>query len=125
MTDLRKAAEMALKFCEDIGELSGPYPYVNGTGIVYDSRQVAKALRDRLAQPEPNYKAIFDLLFEANSADIEALTDAQFTLEAIKSADPGTYDEIIDASLRLIKVALNNSVVGPLEVIADKMGVET
>ena len=85
----------------------------------------AKALRDRLAQPEPNYKAIFDLLFEANSADIEALTDAQFTLEAIKSADPGTYDEIIIKSLNLIKVALNNSVVGPLEVIADKMGVKT
>ena len=84
-----------------------------------------KLLRDRLAQPEPNYKAIFDLLFEANSADIEALTDAQFTLEAIKSADPGTYDEIIIKSLNLIKVALNNSVFGPLEVIADKMGVET
>ena len=82
-------------------------------------------LTNRLAQPEPNYKAIFDLLFEANSADIEALTDAQFTLEAIKSADPGTYDEIIIKSLNLIKVALNNSVFGPLEVIADKMGVET
>jgi hypothetical protein len=87
--------------------------------------EVIKALRDRLAQPEPNYKAIFDLLFEANSADIEALTDAQFTLEAIKSADPGTYDEIITRSLNLIKVALNNSVVGPLEVIADKVGVKT
>ena len=45
--------------------------------------------------------------------------------EAIKSADPGTYDEIITRSLNLIKVALNNSVVGPLEVIADKVGVET
>lgn len=69
-------------------------------------------------------KPDFDLLFEANSADIEALTDAQFTLEAIKSADPGTHDEIIDASLRLIKVALSKSVFGPIERIAERIGVE-
>jgi hypothetical protein len=88
-------------------------------------REAVEALRDRLAQPKSDCKPDFDLIFEANSADIEALTDAQFTLEAIKSADPGTYDEIITRSLNLIKVALNNSVVGPLEVIADKMGVQT
>lgn len=79
---------------------------------------------DRLAQSESDCKSDFDLLFEANSADIEALTDAQFTLEAIKSADPGTHDEIIDASLRLIKVALSKSVFGPLESIAGRLGVE-
>jgi len=83
-----------------------------------------QALRDRLAQPEPDCKPDFDLLFEANSADIEALTDAQFTLEAIKSADPGTHDEIIDASLRLIKFALSKSVFGPIERIAGRIGVE-
>ena len=54
MTD-RELMQMTLKFCEDIGELSGPYPYVNGTPIVVDSRKVSKALRDRLAQPEPSY----------------------------------------------------------------------
>ena len=86
--------------------------------------EVVKALRDRLAQPESDCKPDFDLIFEANSADIEALTDAQFTLEAIKSADPGTHDEIIDASLRLIKVALSKSVFGPIERIADRIGVE-
>jgi len=69
-------------------------------------------------------KKDFDLLFEANSADIEALQDAQFTLEAIKSADPGTHDEIIDASLHLIKLALSNSVFGPIERIAERYGVE-
>ena len=52
MTDLRKAAEMALKFCEDIGELGGPYPYVNETAIVSDSRKVLQALRQALTQPE-------------------------------------------------------------------------
>ena len=82
------------------------------------------ALRDRLAKPEPDCKSDFDLLFEANSADIEALQDAQFTLEAIKSADPGTHDEIIDASLKLIKVALSKSVFGPIERIADRIGIE-
>ena len=84
----------------------------------------AISLRHRLAQPESDCKLDFDLLFEANSADIEALTDAQFTLEAIKSADPGTHDEIIDASLRLIKIALSKSVFGPIEKIADRIGVE-
>jgi hypothetical protein len=84
----------------------------------------AISLRYRLAQPESDCKLDFDLLFEANSADIEALTDAQFTLEAIKSADPGTHDEIIDASLRLIKIALSKSVFGPIEKIADRIGVE-
>jgi len=52
MTDLQKAVEMALKFCDDLGELGGPYPYVNGTGVVFDSRQISKALRQALAQPE-------------------------------------------------------------------------
>jgi hypothetical protein len=87
-------------------------------------RETVEALRDRLAQPESDCKPDFDLLFEANSADIEALTDAQFTLEAIKSADPGTHDEIIDASLRLIKFALSKSVFGPIERIAGRIGVE-
>jgi hypothetical protein len=47
MTDLRKAAEMALKFCEDIGDLGGPYP-----AVVSDSRKVLQALRKALAQTE-------------------------------------------------------------------------
>ena len=60
-----------------------------------------------------------DLLFEANTADIEALEDAQITLQAIKEADPGTYDEIIDESLRLIKVAMNKSFFDPMDNIID------
>ena len=99
---------------------------VGGTVFVMTIKawHAAAALRDRLAQPESDCKPDFDLIFEANSADIEALTDVQFTLEAIKSADPGTHDEIIDASLRLIKVALSKSVFGPMERLADKIGVE-
>lgn len=69
--------------------------------------------------------ADIDLLFQVNSLDIEALTDAQFTLEAIKNADPGTYDEIIDQSLRLIKNALNTSCFESIERLAEQIGVET
>jgi hypothetical protein len=69
-------------------------------------------------------KQDIDLLFCVNSADLEALQDAQFTLEAIKNADPGTYDGIIDQSLRLINQALNMSCTDAIERIADKLGVE-
>ena len=70
-----------------------------------------------------DFQKDIDLLFELNSADIEALTDAQFTLEAIKEADAGTYDEIIDASLRLIKKALSKSCTESIEKIAEQLGV--
>jgi hypothetical protein len=121
MTDLRKAAEMALEALDEINKLSIGE---NAICLPAEIDDAMEALRQALAQPESDCKPDFDLLFEANSADIEALTDAQFTLEAIKSADPGTHDEIIDASLRLIKVALSKSVFGPIERIAERIGVE-
>ena len=120
MTD-RELMQMALDALEEVNKLSVGEKAVCLPGEIDDAMD---ALRDRLAQPESDCKPDFDLIFEANSADIEALTDAQFTLEAIKSADPGTHDEIIDASLRLIKVALSKSVFGPMERLADKIGVE-
>jgi hypothetical protein len=70
-------------------------------------------------------KQDIDLLLRVNSADLEALQDAQFTLEAIKDADPGTYDEIIDQSLRLINQALNISCADAIERIAKQLGVQT
>ena len=72
-----------------------------------------------------NNKECIDSLFNVNSADIEALTDAQFTLELIKIADPGTFDEIIDQSLLLIKKALSISCADAIERIANQLGVET
>ena len=69
-------------------------------------------------------KQDIDLLFRVNSADIEALTDAQFTLEAIKNADPGTHDEIIEQSLRLISQALDISCSDAIDRIAQQLGVE-
>jgi len=69
-------------------------------------------------------KKDIDLLYQVNSADLEALQDAQFTLESIKKADPGTYDEIIDESLRLINKALGISYADAIERIAEQLGVE-
>ena len=114
MTD-RELMQMAMETIQGCRPSSKSYKQM---------REVVEALRDRLAQPESDCKPDFDLIFEANSADIDALQDAQFTLEAIKNADPGTHDEIIDASLRLIKVALSKSVFGPIERIAGRIGVE-
>jgi hypothetical protein len=44
--------KQALKFCEDIGDLVGPYPYVNETSIVADSRKVLTVLRQAIAEAE-------------------------------------------------------------------------
>ena len=43
---------------------------------------------------------------EKESADVKAMGEAQIVLEAIKQADPGVYDEMIDNALRLIHTAL-------------------
>lgn len=69
-------------------------------------------------------KEDIETLQRVNSADLDALNDAKFTLEAIKEADPGTYDEIIDQSLRLINEALNISCADAIERIAEQLGVE-
>ncbi len=69
-------------------------------------------------------KEDIEILQRVNSADINALNDAKFTLEAIKEADPGTYDEIIDQSLRLIDEALNISCQDAMDRIAAQLGVE-
>jgi hypothetical protein len=47
-----EAMKQALKFCEEIGDLRGPYPFVNETSIVSDSRKVLKALRQAIAEAE-------------------------------------------------------------------------
>jgi hypothetical protein len=61
-----------------------------------------------------------DLLYEANSADVEALEDAKITLNVIKEVDPGTFDEIIDSSLGLINKALGMSYGDAMERVTDR-----
>jgi len=72
-----------------------------------------------------NNKNDVETLYRVNSADLDALQDAQFTLEAIKEADPGTYDEIINQSLILIEKALSICCADAIERIANQLGVET
>lgn len=67
---------------------------------------------------------LIDLILTINSADIDALQDAQFTLESIKQSDPGTYDEIINQSLTLINKALGLSCHDAIDRIAQQLGVE-
>ena len=71
-----------------------------------------------------NIQKDIDLLVKVNSVDIQALEDARFTLEAIKEADPGTFDEIIDESLKLIQQALGLSCADALDRIAEQLGVQ-
>jgi hypothetical protein len=47
-----EAMKQALKFCEEIGDLRGPYPFVNETSIVSDSRKVLTALRQSILEAE-------------------------------------------------------------------------
>jgi hypothetical protein len=70
-----------------------------------------------------NTQSDFDHLVSVLSADVDALEDARMTLESIKEADPGTYDEIIDESLTLISKALSLSIGEVTERIADQLGV--
>jgi hypothetical protein len=65
-----------------------------------------------------------ELLYLVNSVDLEALQDAQFTLQAIKESDPGTYDEIINQSLMLIEKALGISCMDAIETISEQLKVK-
>ena len=60
-----------------------------------------------------------DYLYQAISADNEALEDAIFTLRIIKKTDPGVYDQMIDESVRLITKALSMPVMDVIERIAE------
>ena len=60
-----------------------------------------------------------DYLYQAISADNEALEDAIFTLRIIKKTDPGVYDQMIDESIRLINKALSMPVMDVIERIAE------
>lgn len=66
----------------------------------------------------------FDHIVSVLSADIAALEDAQMTLRSIKDADPETYDEIIDESLKLITKALNIPCSDATDRIANQLGIQ-
>jgi len=65
-------------------------------------------------------EADIDLLWQVNSADIEALEDAKATLEIIRKTAPITLNPIIADSLSLIKKALGMSHSDAFQRIIDK-----
>jgi hypothetical protein len=97
----------------------------NSTGKSKDFYDLGKQMFDRIQPLKPKTNPIqkdIDLLYEANSADVEALEDAKITLNVIKEVDPGTFDEIIDSSLALINKALGMSYGDAMERVAIKAG---
>lgn len=100
----------------------------NTTGKDREFYALGKRMFDRLKPLNPvkpyfdTIQEDIDLLYEANSADIEALEDAKITLNVIKEVDPGTFDEIIDSSLALINKALGMSYGDAMERVAKRAG---
>ena len=94
----------------------------NSTGKNKDFYELGKRMFDRIQPLKPPIQADIDLLYTANSADIEALEDAKITLNVIKEVDPGVYDEIIDSCLALINKALGMSYGDAMERVAKRAG---
>lgn len=98
----------------------------NSTGKDKEFYELGQRMFDRLKPLTPvkpyfdTIEADIELLWQVNSADIEALEDAKFTLTAIKEADAGTWDKIIDESLTLINKALGMSYSDAMERVMDR-----
>jgi hypothetical protein len=94
----------------------------NSTGKNKDFYELGKRMFDRIQPLKPPIQADIDLLYTANSADIEALEDAKITLNVIKVVEPGTFDKIIDESLALIDKAMGMSYSDAMERVAKRAG---
>jgi hypothetical protein len=94
----------------------------NSTGKDKEFYERGKKMFDRIPPLKPPIQADIDLLYTANSADIEALEDAKITLNVIKDVEPGTFDKIIDESLALIDKAMGMSYSDAMERVAKRAG---
>ena len=98
----------------------------NSTGKNKEFYELGQRMFDRIKPLKPikpyfdTIQEDIDLLYEANSADVEALEDAKITLNVIKEVDPGVYDEIIDSSLALIDKALGMSYGDAMERVTNR-----
>lgn len=98
----------------------------NSTGKDKEFYEIGQRMFDRIKPLKPikpyfdTIQEDIDLLYEANSADVEALEDAKITLNVIKEVDPGVYDEIIDSSLALIDKALGMSYGDAMERVTNR-----
>jgi len=94
----------------------------NSTGKNKDFYDLGKRMFDRIQPLKPAIQVDIDLLYSADSADIEALEDAKITLNVIKEVAPGTFDKIIDESLASINKALGISCGDAMERVAKRAG---
>ena len=97
----------------------------NSTGKNKDFYDLGKQMFDRIQPLKPKASPIqadIDLLYEVNSADIEALEDAKETLRILRKVHEGTFGTIIDESLVLIDKALGMNYGDSLERVAIKAG---
>jgi hypothetical protein len=98
----------------------------NSTGKDKEFYELGKKIFDRLQPLKPikpyidTIDADIELMWQVNSADIEALEDAKFTLTAIRESSDGVYDGIIDESLALIGKALGMSYSDAMERVMDR-----
>lgn len=97
----------------------------NITGKDKEFYELGKRMFDRI-KPHKPIKPYFDtiqedidLLYKANSADIEALEDAKITLNVIKEMEP-SFAGIINTSLALIDKALGMSYGDAMERVTDR-----
>lgn len=93
----------------------------NSTGKNKDFYSRGKQMFDQIQPPKPPIQEDIDLLYKANSADIEALEDAKMTLNVIKEMEP-TFAGIINSSLSLIDKALSMSYGDAMERVAKRAG---
>jgi hypothetical protein len=99
----------------------------NSTGKNKDFYDLGKQMFDRIQPLKPKVNPIqadIDLLYEVNSADIEALEDAKETLKILRKVHEGTFGTIIDESLVLIDKALGMNYGDSFERVAIKAGGE-
>ena len=97
----------------------------NSTGKNKDFYDLGKQMFDRIQPLKPKANPIqadIDLLYEVNSADIEALEDAKETLKILRKVHEGTFGTIIDESLALIDKALGMNYGDSFERVAIKAG---
>jgi hypothetical protein len=97
----------------------------NSTGKNKDFYELGKRMFDRIQPLKPFIDPIqkdIDLLYEVNSADIEALEDAKETLMILKKVHEGVFETIIDESLVLINKALGMNYGDSFERVAKRAG---
>jgi len=98
----------------------------NSTGKNKEFYELGKKMFDRIKPLKPIKPFIdpiqkdIDLLYEVNSADIEALENAKETLRILRKVHEGVFGTIIDESLSLIDKALKMNYGDSMERLVER-----